>query len=65
LFLLVIIISAGVFRDYSTIEDVFAARPPPGRKYQIMDWADRMWNNPVFPEMSADKPTEKTKNKTA
>jgi hypothetical protein len=37
LFLLAIIISAGAFRDYSTIEDILAARPPPGRKYRIMD----------------------------
>jgi hypothetical protein len=37
LFLLVIIISAGAFKDYSTIEDVFAARPLLSRKYRIMD----------------------------
>jgi hypothetical protein len=65
LFLLVIIISAGAFRDYSTIEDVLAARPPPGRKYWIMGWANRVLNDLVFPEMSVDEPTEKTKNKTA
>ncbi|KAH6708804.1 hypothetical protein BKA61DRAFT_490718, partial [Leptodontidium sp. MPI-SDFR-AT-0119] len=33
LFLLIIIISAGVFRDYSTIKDVLATRPPLSRKY--------------------------------
>jgi len=65
LFLLAIIISAGAFRDYSTIEDVLAARPPPGRKFRIMDWADGVLDDPVFPEMSADGPTEKTKNETA
>jgi len=65
LFLLAIIISAGAFRDYSSVEDVLAARPPPGKKYRIIDWADRMLNDPVFLEMSVDEPTEKTKNETA
>jgi hypothetical protein len=37
LFLLAIIISAGAFKDYSTVEDVLAARPPPDRKYRIID----------------------------
>jgi hypothetical protein len=64
LFLLAIIISAGAFRDYSTIEDVLAARPLPGRKYRIMDWAGGVSDDPVFPEMSADGPTEKTKSET-
>ncbi|XTI82192.1 hypothetical protein V2W45_1337397 [Cenococcum geophilum] len=64
LFLLAIIISAGAFRDYSTIKDVLAARPPPGRKYRIIDWADRMLDDLVFLEMSTDRPTEKTKNET-
>jgi hypothetical protein len=65
LFLLAIIIPAGAFRDYRTIEDVLAARPPPSRKYRIMDWADGVLDDPVFPEMSADGPTEKTRNETA
>lgn len=30
-----------------------------------MDWADGMSDDPVFPEMPADGPTEKTKNETA
>jgi hypothetical protein len=30
-----------------------------------MDWADEMLDDPVFPEMSADGPTKKTKNETA
>jgi hypothetical protein len=65
LFLLAIIISAGAFRDYSTIEDVLAARPPPRRKFWIMEWAEGVLDDPVFPEMSADGPTKKTKNETA
>jgi hypothetical protein len=65
LFLLAIIISAGAFRDYNTIEKVLAARPLPGRKYRIMDWADGVLDNPVFPEISIDRPTEKAKNETA
>jgi hypothetical protein len=64
LFLLTIIISAGVFKDYSTIKDVLAARPLLGRKYRIMDWADGIVNDSVFPEMSVDRPTKKTKNET-
>src|SRR4051794_6174293 len=50
LFLLVIIISAGAFRNYNNIEDVIAARPPPGRKYRIINWADEVVDDPVFPE---------------
>ncbi|KAF2793860.1 hypothetical protein K505DRAFT_276267 [Melanomma pulvis-pyrius CBS 109.77] len=41
--LLTIIISAGAFRDYSTIEDVLAARPPPSRKY--VDWEAQCQNH--------------------
>jgi hypothetical protein len=33
LFLLAIIILAGAFRDYSSVKEILAARPPPGRKY--------------------------------
>ena len=33
----------------SSIEDVLAARPPPGRKFRIMDWADGVLDDPVFP----------------
>lgn len=65
MFLLAIIISAGAFRDYSIIEDVLAARPPPRRKFRIMAWADGALDDPVFPEMSADGATKKTKNETA
>jgi hypothetical protein len=64
LFLLAIIISAGAFRDYSTIEDVLAVRPPPRRKFRIMEWADGALDDSVFPEMSADGATKKTKNET-
>jgi hypothetical protein len=65
LFLLAILISAGAFRDHSTIEDVLAARPPSRRKYRIMEWAEGVSDDPVFPEMSVDGPTKKTKNETA
>ena len=64
LFLLAIIIPAGAFRDYCTIEDILAARLLLGRKYRIMDWAGGVLDDPVFPEMSADRPTAKTRNKT-
>jgi hypothetical protein len=30
-----------------------------------MDWVDGVLDDPVFPEMSADGPTEKTKNETS
>jgi hypothetical protein len=58
-------ISAGAFQNYSTIEDVLAARPRLGRKFRIMDWADGVLDAPVFPEMSADGPTEEPKNEGA
>jgi hypothetical protein len=65
LFLLAIIISAGGFKHYHTIEDVLAARPRLKRTFLIMDWADGIVDAPVFPEMSADGPTEQPKNKGA
>jgi hypothetical protein len=65
LFLLSIMISAGAFRHYHTIEDVLAARPRPKRRFRIMDWADGVEENPVFPEFSEDGPTKKTKNEHA
>ena len=65
LFLLTIFISAGAFREYRTVKDVLDARPPLNRKYKIMDWADEVLDDPVFPEFSAEGPTEKNKNETA
>ncbi|KAN0101619.1 Protein of unknown function (DUF3435) domain containing protein [Hyaloscypha variabilis] len=65
LFLLAIIISTGGFEHYRTIEDVLAARPRLKRKFLIMDWADGRVDAPVFPEMSADGPTEQPKNEGA
>jgi len=58
-------ISAGAFRDYCTVADVLAARPPLKRRFRIMEWADDVLNDPVFPEMSADGPIKKTKNENA
>jgi hypothetical protein len=49
LFLLVIFISAGAFRDYHTIDDALAARPPLKRRFRIMEWADGVEDDPVFP----------------
>jgi hypothetical protein len=65
LFLLVIILSAGALRDYRTIDDVLAARPPLKRRFRIMEWADGVEDDPVFPEMSEDGPTKKSKNENA
>ena len=63
MFLLAIVISAGAFKNYRTIEDVFAARPRLKRKYLIMEWSDG--DAPVFPEFSADGPTGEPKNEAA
>ncbi|KIW36203.1 uncharacterized protein PV06_11531 [Exophiala oligosperma] len=65
LFLLAVIISAGAFKDYNTIEAVLDARPPPRRRFMIMEWADAVLDDPVFPEMSADGVTKKVKNESA
>ena len=65
LFLLAVIISAGAFKDYNTIEAVLDARPPPRRRFMIMEWADAVLDDPVFPEMSADGATKKVKNESA
>jgi hypothetical protein len=65
LFLLAIIILAGVFKDYSIIKDVLAARSPPRRKFRIIKWADGVLNDLVFSEMFVDRPTKKTKTETA
>ena len=65
LFLLAIFISAHAFPKYHSIKDVLAERPPPKRRFLIIDWADGMENDPVFPEMSEDGPSKKTKNENA
>ncbi|PMD21293.1 hypothetical protein NA56DRAFT_658879 [Hyaloscypha hepaticicola] len=58
LFLLAIIISAGGFKYYCTIEDILIARPQLKRKFLIIDWADSIVDIPVFPEIFADRLTE-------
>ncbi|KIW79865.1 hypothetical protein Z517_06480 [Fonsecaea pedrosoi CBS 271.37] len=65
LFLLAIFISARAFKDYDTIEAVLNARPPPRRRFGIMEWADAVLDDPVFPEMSVNGPTKKEKNESA
>ena len=65
LFLLSIILSADAFRDYHTIEEVLAARPPPRTKFWIMEWAANVMDDPVFPELSPAGPTKKPKSKSA
>jgi hypothetical protein len=65
LFLLAIFISARAFRDFPTIRDVLAVRPPPREKFRIMDWPDDILDDPVFPEMRPSGPTKKVKNKDA
>jgi len=39
-------------------EDVLAFRPLPREKYWIMEWAEDILDDPVFPEMSRDGPTK-------
>ncbi|KAF1346306.1 hypothetical protein EJ07DRAFT_145073, partial [Lizonia empirigonia] len=62
MFLLPIFIKSQAFRDFKTIEDIFAARPRPDEQYWIMEWDDRVLMDPVFPEMSASGPINKPKN---
>ena len=47
------------------MRDVLAVRRPPKEKYRILEWADDVLNDPVFPEMSQKGPTLKAKNKDA
>jgi hypothetical protein len=61
LFLLSIFISSNAFRDYRTVDDILSARAPKG-KYRILEWAHGVLDIPVFPEMSENGPTDKTKN---
>jgi len=56
LFLLAIFISRGAFREFHTIWDVLAIRPPSGEKYWILEWADDILGDPVFPEMFENGP---------
>ncbi|KAK4178046.1 hypothetical protein QBC36DRAFT_299686 [Triangularia setosa] len=65
LFLLAIIISAGTFKNYKTIDDVLDARPNPRSNFRIMEWRDEVLDDLVFPEMSVNGPTKKIKNATA
>nr|CAG8993140.1 Unknown function [Thelonectria discophora] len=65
MFLLAIFVSHNAFRDLKRIEDVLQVRPPPKEKYRILDWADGVLNDPIFPEMCRTGPTSKAKNKDA
>lgn len=63
LFLLAIFISRGAFRDFKTISDVLAVRPPQREKYWVMEWADGILNDPVFPKVTQDGPTREARSK--
>lgn len=65
LFLLAIFLSAGAFRDFYTISDVLNTRPIPRENFWIIEWADNVLEDPVFPEISRIGPIKKAKNKNA
>ncbi|KAK0611658.1 hypothetical protein B0T14DRAFT_413287, partial [Immersiella caudata] len=59
-------------KEFHAMWDVLTTiRPPLGEKYRILEWADDVLGDPVFPEMSENgpipqtRPTFKDKNKDA
>src|SRR4051794_35643228 len=65
LFLLAIFLSAGAFREFTTLRDALAVRPPPKKNFRILEWSDDVLDDPVFPEICPNGPTKKAKNKDA
>ncbi|KAK3939345.1 hypothetical protein QBC46DRAFT_364849 [Diplogelasinospora grovesii] len=59
LFMLAVFLAAGAFKKYRTVEQVLAVEPPTDQSYWVLEWADRVLDLPVFPEISADGPTQK------
>ena len=44
------------------INNILAMRPPLKRRFRIIEWADGIEDNLVFPKMSKDRLTKKSKN---
>ncbi|KAB5515368.1 hypothetical protein GE09DRAFT_1046046 [Coniochaeta sp. 2T2.1] len=58
-------LSAGAFREYKTIEELFSVQPPEGETFWMLEWSDEVLDKPVFPAWSVDGPTDKAKNHNA
>ncbi|OCK80334.1 hypothetical protein K432DRAFT_393129 [Lepidopterella palustris CBS 459.81] len=65
LLLLSIFLAADAFRDYKPIFEVLNAKPPPGEKFWIMEWEERVLDLPLYSEMTRTGPTKKAKSKFA
>lgn len=57
--MLAIFLAAGAFKKYSTIQEILAIKPPTDQKYWVLDWADHILDQPVFPTVTANGPTQK------
>ncbi|KAK4032828.1 hypothetical protein C8A01DRAFT_50461 [Parachaetomium inaequale] len=64
-FMLAIFLARGAFKNYCTLEQVLNVKPPANRRSWVLEWADHVLDQPVFPEVSADGPTEKIQRATS
>ncbi|KAH8655514.1 hypothetical protein BX600DRAFT_525660 [Xylariales sp. PMI_506] len=62
LFLLAIFIANNAFKDYKTVSELLAVRPPSTEKYRILEWTDA--EAPIFPQMGANGSLNRAKNPT-
>jgi len=59
LFMLAVLLAAGTFKRYHTVEQILALKPPADQKYWVFEWADHVLDLPFFPEVPVDGSTQK------
>ncbi|KAK3361657.1 hypothetical protein B0T24DRAFT_538692 [Lasiosphaeria ovina] len=59
------IISSGALKEYHSIEDILRLEPPEGEDFWVLEWAEDMKDQPVFPTWSAEGPLDKNRDPTA
>jgi hypothetical protein len=65
LFMIAIFLAFGAFKKYTNIQQILAIKPPQGESHWVLDWADSVLDQPIFPQMSADGPTDKIQSATS
>lgn len=59
------ILASQALAEYQTLDEILKIRPPDGRSYCLLEWADHMLDKPVFPEWCANGKTSKARSPTA
>ena len=59
------IISSGALKEYHSIENILRLEPPEGEDFWVLEWAEDMKDQPVFPTWSAEGPLDKNRDPTA